>query len=69
MSATQQLQIKVCDANETCRNAEQLGGAIHMDYKTGVAQPAARVVCILAMKNSLFPQKKSIKIHISVMLG
>lgn len=57
MSATQQLQIKVCDANETSRNAEQLGGAVHRGYKTGVAQPAARVVCILAMKNSFFPPK------------
>lgn len=55
MSATQQLQRKVCDANETCRNSEQLGGAIHRGSNTGVAQPAARVVCILTMKNSFFP--------------
>lgn len=63
MSATQQLQIKVCDASETCRNPEQLEGAIHMGYKNGVAQPAARVVCILTMKNRFSQQK------IDLMLG
>lgn len=67
MSATQQLQTGVCDARGTCRNTEQLGGAIHMGYKTGAAHPAVRVVCILAMKNSFLTIKKPIKVHISLM--